>query len=181
MSKVYLGLGTNMGERLVNLAAMLSALRDKADVREVSSVYETEPVGFLEQPSFLNAVCLVETRLSPMALLKLVKEIETSVGPRSSFRNGPRHADIDILFYDDLVLETTKLIIPHPRVAGRAFVLAPLAEIAPELVHPILGRNVKELLASVKKPWGVKRLPTSALPPDLASLFAKIRRQQVRD
>lgn len=112
---------------------------------KVSSLYETEPVDYKDQPWFLNLVCSVETDLPPQALLKLAKTIEKNLGRKLTRRFGPRLIDIDILFYDDLVLDSPDLIIPHPRLAERAFVLVPLKEIAPNLVHPLLEATIEEL------------------------------------
>ena len=180
MSKVYLALGSNLGDREVNLDKIVSSLQEKTELETLSSIYETEPVGFRNQPRFLNAICLVQTTLEPFLLLAWVKEIERKIGPRASFRNGPRAADIDILLYDDLVLETPTLTIPHPRMAERAFVLVPLAEIAPGLVHPVLNQSVSALLDELKKPWGVNRWPDQALLGH-GKLYTKIRGQKVRD
>jgi len=120
-------------------------------VGQVSSVYDTEPVGNTEQPRFLNLVCQIYTRLAPMELLTLAKDIESKLGRTLSESNAPRPLDIDILFYDDQVFESPKLVIPHPRLVERAFVLVPLAEIAPELVHPVSGKTIKKLLDGLKK------------------------------
>ena len=130
---VYLALGSNMGDRRGNLAAALQQLREMMEISAISSIYETEPVGYLEQARFLNMVCSGKTGLSAQELLKRVKEIEKSLGRQPTFRNGPRPIDIDILFYDDLRIAQDGLTIPHPRMAERAFVLVPLAEIA---AHP---------------------------------------------
>jgi len=154
---VYLGLGSNMGNRQGNLDRALELLSQRLRVGQVSSVYDTEPVGNINQPRFLNLVCQVSTRLAPMELLTLVKGIEIKLGRPSGSSNGPRPIDIDILFYGDQVMENPKLVIPHPRFTERAFVLIPLAEIAPDLVHPVSSKTVKELLTSISEKQGVLR------------------------
>ena len=159
MSEVYLGLGSNLGDRVENIKDMLAGLEEEAKLIQLSSIYETVPVGYLNQPTFLNAVCLIETEMTPDELLSWIKKIETGVGPGATFRNGPRYADIDILLVDNLVLETPRLAIPHPRLVERAFVLVPLVEIAPNLLHPVLNLKMSEVLGRIERPWGVKKLP----------------------
>ncbi|MEW5829037.1 MAG: 2-amino-4-hydroxy-6-hydroxymethyldihydropteridine diphosphokinase [Chloroflexota bacterium] len=146
---VYLALGTNLGERLANLRAAVAALSPEVRVVAESPVYETPPWGYADQPAFLNMAVEAETDLGPGALLDHLKRLETELGRVESFRYGPRRIDLDILFYDDLVLDTPPLVVPHPRLHERAFVLVPLADLAPELVHPVLKRRVLELLSDV--------------------------------
>jgi 2-amino-4-hydroxy-6-hydroxymethyldihydropteridine diphosphokinase len=142
---VYLALGTNMGDRRNNLVRALQELQVAVTIQIVSPVYETEPVGYLEQPRFLNLVCMGMTALAPLPLLSFAKDIEQALGRTPGIRNGPRPIDIDILLYDDLQLNTPQLTLPHPRMAERAFVLAPLADIAPELLLPGNTQNVQQL------------------------------------
>ena len=158
---VYLGLGSNMGNRQANLDKALDILSQKLRVERISSIYDTEPVGDINQSRFLNAVCQVYTRLEPMELLTLAKGIEFKLGRAPATSNTPRPIDIDILFYGDQVINSSELVIPHPRLAERAFVLVPLAEIAPELVHPVSGKVVGELLQGLVETQGVLKLEDS--------------------
>ena len=155
MVAVYLSLGSNLGERQENLDKAIQLLSHRLRVGLVSSIYETEPVGVPEQPRFLNMAVQVFTRLAAKDLLVLFKGFETMMGRARNTSNAPRPIDIDILFYGDQVIETEELTIPHPRLAERAFVLVPLAEIAPDLVHPVNGKTVKEMLESVAGKEGV--------------------------
>src|SRR5690349_36401 len=154
---VYLGLGSNIGDRDANLSAALRALADIIAVEHVSSVYDTAPMLYTSQPRFHNLVCQALTSLSPGTLLQAVKTIERQLGRESGPRYGPRVIDIDLLLYDRLIVNTAALTIPHPRMAERAFVLAPLAEIALTLTHPVLGETIDELLRRVPES-GVERV-----------------------
>ena len=151
----YLGLGSNMGERQDYLDRALDFLSQRLRIEKVSSIYDTEPVGNVNQPRFLNMVCQVYTSLAPMALLALGKGIESKLGRVSGKSNAPRPIDIDILFYGDQIIETPELVIPHPRLTERAFVLIPLAQIAPDLVHPVNSKTIKELLEGLTEVQGV--------------------------
>ena len=155
-STIYLGLGSNLGDRMSSLTMAVERLSQGVNIRDISSVYETEPLGFKEQPLFLNAVVSAMTELEPFELLRFIKQIESDLGRKPGFRNAPRIIDIDILFYGDLVVQIPELTIPHPGIAERAFVLVPLAEIALELVHPISKMKVVDLLAEVEGLDGVR-------------------------
>ena len=145
MPIAYLGLGSNLGDRRANLTAAVTGLPPAASVLRASSIYQTEPWGYLEQPAFLNQVLEVETNLAPVDLLAALKRLEAGLGRQATFRYGPRLIDLDILLYDKLVLDRPDLVIPHPQLAQRAFVLVPLAELAPDLLHPLLGVSMAEL------------------------------------
>ena len=145
MPIAYLGLGSNLGDRRANLTAAVTGLPPAARVLRASSIYQTQPWGYLEQPAFLNQVLEVETCLAPVDLLAALKRLEASLGRQATFRYGPRLIDLDILLYDQLVLDQPDLVIPHPQLAQRAFVLVPLAELAPDLLHPRLGVSMAEL------------------------------------
>jgi len=157
MVTAYLGLGSNLGDRKQNLARALELLSQHLKIEQTSSIYETEPVGYEQQPLFLNAVCRISTKLNPERILRLAKKIEAELGRTPSFPNAPRPIDIDILIYGDAVFSDKELTIPHPRLAERAFVLVPLAEIAPALVHPENGKTIKELLGNLGNATGVRK------------------------
>ncbi|HQU37641.1 MAG: Bifunctional folate synthesis protein [Anaerolineales bacterium] len=142
---VYLALGSNMGNRAANLKEAIASLAPQMEVKARSAVYETDPWGFKEQEKFLNQVVRVETYLKPEQLIKHLKRLEVALGRKESFQNGPRLIDIDILFYDDLVLYSPTLTIPHPHLHERAFVLVPLMDIASDLVHPVKKKSIREL------------------------------------
>lgn len=159
---VYLCLGSNLGDRQENLCRALRLLALNVTIEQVSSIYETRPVPLLhrgkEEPWFLNMVCRIATGLSPEELLCLAKDIEAGMGrvPGGEV-NSPRPIDIDILLYDSMIMETPSLIVPHPRMRERAFVLIPLAEIAPELVHPGLCKSIAQLAGDVEGRDGVRK------------------------
>lgn len=147
MSKIYLSLGTNLGDKENNLESALHFLSEKVIILKKSSLYETEPVGFKDQPWFLNMVIEGETDLSPDDLLEFTKSIESKMKRVKTIVNGPRIIDVDILLYDDQQIETDQLIIPHPRMQQRAFVMVPLYEIAPDLI--ISGKSIKEIMGNL--------------------------------
>jgi 2-amino-4-hydroxy-6-hydroxymethyldihydropteridine diphosphokinase len=151
MATVYIGLGANIGNREANLRMALRGLTRMARVESVSSLCETDPIGSVQdQPAFYNAACRIETGLEPESLLRFLKGLEHEIGRRPGGPvGGPRPIDLDILLYEDRVLETESLIVPHPRLPERAFVLVPLAEIAPDACHPATGKSIVELAESV--------------------------------
>ena len=158
MATAYLCLGSNLGERQKNLIQALSLLSQQIKLKRVSHIYETEPVGYKEQSLFLNLVCQITTDLNSRELLYLAKAIENKMGRRpSGQKNSPRLIDIDILFFNNKIMKTQDLTIPHPRLVQRAFVLIPLAEIAPKLIHPELGKSIAELASNVAGQSGVRK------------------------
>lgn len=151
MKGVYLGLGSNLGDRAANMRMALRYLSAMVRVASVSSLYETPPVGVASQPMFYNAVCQVEAGLTPEALLRYTKQVEFEIGRRPGPPHDPRPIDIDILLWDDVAVKSDTLTVPHPRLAERAFVLVPLVEIAPKrLAHPVDGRPIDALLAELR-------------------------------
>lgn len=144
---VYLALGSNVGNRLANLKAAIAALPPQMELKAKSRVYETPPWGFEAQEKFLNQALKVTTYLEPEPLLKHLKRLEVALGREVTFQNGPRVIDIDILFYDERIVETPVVTIPHPRLHERGFVLIPLMDIAPDLWHPVQGQSIRQLLA----------------------------------
>ncbi len=154
---VYLSLGSNLGNRQANLDRALVLLAQRMRLGKISPVYETEPLGNTDQPRFLNLACQVFTHLKPQGLLTLVKGIEEKMGRRGKSGEA-RPIDVDIILYGDSVVETPELTIPHPRMAERAFVLEPLAEIAPNAVHPVTGQKIKAMRKAIKEKQGVFKL-----------------------
>ena len=147
----YLCLGSNMGNREDNLKKGLEYLSQRLRLTQQSSIYETEPVDNSQQPYFLNMVCQIKTMLKAEDLLVLAKAIERKQGRLPGRKNAPRPIDIDILFYGDSIIDTKELTIPHPRLTQRAFVLVPMVEIAPALIHPVAKKTVTELLKELEK------------------------------
>jgi len=160
LKRIYLSLGSNIGDREANLHKAVEQLASQ-DMRvlHTSRIYETEPVDYVDQAWFLNQVVEAETTLFPMQLLTRVGRVERDLGRKRIVRKGPRTIDIDILFYGAAVVETKRLEIPHPRIAQRRFVLVPLAELAPDLRHPVTHRTVRQMLESAP-PAVVRPIPS---------------------
>ncbi len=157
--RLYLSLGSNLGDRRALLARALEEMRAAGiEVRRVSSLYETEPVDYLGQGWFLNCAVEAETEMMPRQLLRRLQRIEQRLGRKRLVRRGPRTVDIDILLYDDRVMRAADLRIPHPRLAERRFALEPLGEIAPEVRHPVSKKTVKEMLADLRTPGRVRKV-----------------------
>lgn len=147
MAKAYIGIGSNLGKRHANCTEAVELLRKNTiDVTRQSAMHETKPWGVVEQRTFINMAVEIETDLSPLDLLSILKKIETAMGREDTFRWGPRIIDLDILLYDDLLVNEPGLVIPHPFMHERDFVLKPLSEIAPEKVHPLLKKTIRQLL-----------------------------------
>ncbi|MDA8106255.1 MAG: 2-amino-4-hydroxy-6-hydroxymethyldihydropteridine diphosphokinase [Nitrospiraceae bacterium] len=157
MSIAYIGIGSNVGNRRYHCLKAVELLEQNGQkVSKISSLYETEPWGVKDQPPFINMAVEIETAFPPKKLLGLLKKIEKKMGRKKTVRWGPRVIDLDILFYDDLTVNDDDLVIPHPFMHIRAFVLEPLSEIAPEIVHPVLRKKVAALLRE-NTPSGASR------------------------
>ena len=158
MAHAYIGFGSNIDDRLGYITQALRLLleADNVSLIQISSLYETEPVGYEEQDWFLNGVAAVETDLSLPPLLVLLKEIEGEVGRQHRARWGPREVDLDLLIYDQCCINMPDLIVPHPEMHQRSFVLVPFAEIAPNVLHPILQQNIRTLLSNLNDEKTVK-------------------------
>ncbi len=162
---VYLGLGSNIGDRAANLERALEYLAQPLRLVEQSTIYDTAPEGNEHQPRFLNMVCRVATLLEPLQLLALTQSIERKLGRHPGHPDSPRPLDIDILFYGEKVIKEKGLTVPHPRLHSRAFVLIPLSEIAPGLMHPSLKKSAAVLLKELGEIRGVVKWVPGAGPP----------------
>jgi 2-amino-4-hydroxy-6-hydroxymethyldihydropteridine diphosphokinase len=156
MVVAYIALGSNLGDRLGFLQQAVSRLADVGTIDAASDVFETDPVGYLDQPAFLNAVIQLRTNLAPRELLSALQAIEAELGRERSFPNAPRTLDLDLLLYDDLTMRSDRLTVPHPRLHERAFVLVPLAQIAPDLTHPVRKQTIAAVLAELGDTSGVR-------------------------
>lgn len=161
LTHVFIALGSNLGDRSNNLRNAITSLPPKVQVTDQSPIYETEPWGYIKQPQFLNQVIQAVTPLTPDGLFNFLKTIEAELGRKPAVRYGPRLIDLDILFYNDLIYNTADLTIPHKRLHERAFVLVPLADIAPEMIHPVQKKTVRELLSQIDRS-GVTRFDLKA-------------------
>lgn len=145
VNTVFIGLGSNLGNRYYNIKDAILKLSEKSTIREISNIEETLPVGYEDQPKFLNCVVKVETDLEVRDLFNYVKTIEKNMGRQETFLNGPRMIDLDILFYNSLINDEDDLKVPHPRIADRYFVVRSMAELSPDHRHPILNKTMEEL------------------------------------
>jgi 2-amino-4-hydroxy-6-hydroxymethyldihydropteridine diphosphokinase len=163
MKNAYLSLGSNLGDREHNLSRAMEELGERVGrISRRSGIYETEPVEIREQGWFLNCALEVETELMPRQLMSALLDIERNLGRRRRVKYGPRMIDLDILLFGSSIVKTPELVIPHPRMAERRFVLVPLAEIAPQAQHPVLRRTVAQLLAESPDPSEVRRWASPA-------------------
>lgn len=162
MNTIFLGLGTNLGDRQQNLQRAVDGLAAGMSVTAVSQLYETPPWGVDEQPAFFNMCLAANTLQTPHQLLTFIKKLENELGRTKTFHWGPRLIDIDILFYNSDIIIEPELIVPHLQMANRAFVLAPLADLAPYFLHPQTGKSVKQMLNEVDK-MGIRPLPNAAI------------------
>lgn len=164
-SDIYLALGSNQGDREQNLLDAITRLETAGiQIIQASALYETEPVGYLDQGWFLNAVVRLETGFTPPELLDLIRRIELELGRERLIENGPRTIDLDILFWGGEVIESEDLVVPHPRLHQRLFVLQPLADVGADLIHPQLGVSVQRLLEQLDCPEQLRVFKPSFYP-----------------
>jgi 2-amino-4-hydroxy-6-hydroxymethyldihydropteridine diphosphokinase len=165
VATAFVALGANLGDRLGTLQTAVDELGRLGAIEAISSVYETDPVGYADQPPFLNAVVRIRTDRSANDLLTSLLGIEKRLGRVRTFRNAPRVVDLDLLLYDDLIVDDPELAVPHPRLHERAFVLVPLTEVGGDVVHPVLRRRVSELLHALDPVQGVRPSPWQLVAP----------------
>jgi len=156
----YIGIGSNAGDKVLNCETAISEILkiDRHRLLVRSSFFKTRPIGYTAQDWFVNGVIKIETDLEPIDLFRMLKAIEIRLGRKETFRGGPRVIDLDLLLFDDRRIETGVLQVPHPRLHERQFVLIPLSEIDPNLIHPVMEKTVGELLEEIKEDQGVERL-----------------------
>jgi 2-amino-4-hydroxy-6-hydroxymethyldihydropteridine diphosphokinase len=156
----YIGIGSNLGDKVYQCETAISDIlrADQNKLLAKSSLFKTKPIGYTSQDWFVNSVIKIETDLKPLDLLRLLKDIESRLGREKTFRWGPRVIDLDILLFDEEEIEMEGLQIPHPRLQERQFVLIPLAEIDPEVIHPVLKKTIRELLENIKEDQGVEKI-----------------------
>ena len=157
MNKVFLGLGSNVGNKEENLLTAIDLLQNGGTIEKKSSIYDTKPYGYADQDNFLNIVVEFNTEMDPNDLLIFLQGIEKRLGKKIEFKNGPRTIDIDILFFNNEIINNKNLEIPHNDIEKKAFVLIPLNEIAPELTHPKLNKNIEELTSNVEGKEDVRK------------------------
>ena len=162
MNIAYISAGSNIGDREANLDFSVRRLGERGKLIQASSFFETEPVGYADQPWFLNQVFELETALKPHELLTWCNEIENACGRVRTFPNAPRTLDLDILFYGERIISGLDLIIPHPRITERRFVLEPLFEIAPDMLHPVENKTIRDLLANCPDTAAVRKFHTGS-------------------
>ena len=162
----YIGIGSNVGDKVRQCERGISEILklDRHRLLARSSLYKTQPIGYSEQDWFINLVIKVETEMDAPALLSSLKKIETRLGRMKTLRWGPRSIDLDILFFNDYKIQTDELTVPHPLIQDRQFVLVPLAEIDPDLTHPVLKETVQQLLERLREDQGVERVPDARVP-----------------
>jgi dihydropteroate synthase len=158
VAEVYIGIGSNLGDKTANISKSVQMLSEFATICQISSLYETEPEG-QKQPDFLNCVIKAEVGAGPVELLGILKDIEKRIGREPAPRNGPRTIDLDLLFYNNQAINTPDLIVPHPRLHERVFVLVPMAEVAPSFFHPTLRKSMRQLLAELNSTCRVNKCP----------------------
>jgi 2-amino-4-hydroxy-6-hydroxymethyldihydropteridine diphosphokinase len=156
----YIGIGSNLGDKVYQCETAISDIlrADQNKLLAKSSLLKTKPIGYTSQDWFINGVIKIETDLEPLELLQVLKDIESRLGRKEGFRWGPRAIDLDILLFDEEEIEMEGLQIPHPRLQERQFVLIPLAEIDPEVIHPVLKKTIRELLENIKEDQGVEKI-----------------------